>query len=136
MKSKKTDEVREALKSLCGIPPIDFVEAVECQRENDRRKNEAWRKAEKEAREPYKIIKRYVREKLKLGKLQSIAFHGQGITAFYANPKWNQVCSIDATIRTGVGGVEIRIQWRSTDLIGLDSKLAAVRDMLAAARMG
>lgn len=133
---KKTDEVRAAIAALSGIPPVDFVEAIEQQRETDRRKNEAWRKAEQAAREPYKIIKRYIRERLKLGKCQSIAFHGQGITAFYANPKWNQVCSIDATIRTGVGGVEIRIQWRSTDLIGLDSKLAAVRDMLAAARMG
>ena len=132
---KRTGDVRAAIAALSGIPPVDFVEAVEQQRETDRRKNEAWRKAEEAAAEPYKVVKRYVRDRLKLGKLQSIAFHGQGITAFYKNPCWHQVCAIDATIRTGVSGVEIRLQWRAEDLTDLDRKLAAVRDALAAIRM-
>lgn len=132
---KRTDDVRAAIAALSGIPPIDYTQAIEQQRETDRRKRDAWEQAEKAAAEPYKIVKRYVRSRLKLGKFQNIAFHGQGITAYFANPKWHQVCTIHATIATGINGVKLTIEWRPEDLIDLDRKLAAVRDMLAAARM-
>lgn len=132
---KKTDDVRAAIAALSGIPPIDYTQAVELQRAQEKLKQDAWRQAEQAAAAPYKIVRRYIRERLKLGKYQRIAFHGLGITAYFADPKWQQVCTIHATIATGINGVKLTIEWRPEDLIDLDRKLAAVRDMLAAARM-
>lgn len=131
---KKTDDVRAAIAALSGIPPVDYCDAVDREQEFHREKRVALRRAEEAAAGQFKIVKRYVRSQLRLGKYQRVDFHGGGITILHQK-KWMQVCTIHMTIHTGVGGAEIHVKWRAEDLTDLDRKLAAVRDALAAIRM-
>lgn len=130
----RTDDVRAAIAALSGIPPVDYCDVVDREQAFHREKRIALSKAERESSGPWKIVKRYVRSQLKLGKYQRAEFHGGGITILHQK-KWMQICTIHMTIHTGVGGVDLCVKWRPEDLTDLDRKLAAVRDMLAAARM-
>ena len=132
---KRTIEVKEAIEQLTGLVPFDFAELSRKVRELEREKSQAWDRAVESAAEPYKTLKRYVRSRLKLGRGQSIVFHGNGVVAIYESKKLNRVACIDATIRTGVSGVEINLHWLPSGLADLDRKLAAVCDALAAIRM-
>lgn len=129
--------IKGSIDALSQLMPFDFAETSKRIRDMQHQQNRLWDEAVKQAKPHFAALKKYIRKRLQLGKCQWITFHGAGVVSIYKNGHrgLESVACIDATVATGIGGVELKIKWMPEDLVDLDRKIAAVRDALSAIRM-
>jgi len=132
-------QVTTALESLSG-PVGDEYEATDAERLSLNHRLENLRhQMEIESREPWKRIKKHVRSRLKLGKMQCVTFAGPGFvfqTSTRTASGWKHISPyVRGTIYTGVSHTRIEFEWSPKSEDELNRLIAATRDALAAFRM-